>query len=135
MQGEEGELTINNEEIEVNASNKFGVFVPILERMFGQLDISFRIHKRVHVVLFILQHRETSQDNKDISKFMNVLIQWIKRKYKTEGIYDEEMDGSIILVYCGHTLVDGKKLMDYPLDSMKRKWPKPFAGMYVVRMF
>jgi hypothetical protein len=73
-------LTINNEEIEVNASNKFGVFVPILERMFGQLDISFRIHKRVHVVLFILQHRETSQDNKDISKFMNVLIQWKKQR-------------------------------------------------------
>ena len=79
-------LTINNEELEINASNKFGVFIPILERMFGQLDASFRIHKRVHVVLFILQHRETSQDNKDISKFMNVLIQWIKRKYKTKKL-------------------------------------------------
>jgi len=62
-------LTINNEELEVNASNKFGVFVPILERMFEQLDICFRIHKRVHVALFILQHRETSQDNKVLGSF------------------------------------------------------------------
>ena len=68
-------LTINNEELEINASNKFGVFIPILERMFGQLDASFRIHKRVHVVLFILQHRETSQDNKDISKFSALKIE------------------------------------------------------------
>ena len=81
-------LTINNEELEVNADYQkgYGVYVEIIQRIVEQLDACFRIHKRVHVVLFILQHRETSQDNKDISKFMNVLIQWIKRKYKTKKV-------------------------------------------------
>ena len=74
------------EEIEINASSDGGVYVEIMEKIVEQLDASFRIHKRVHVVLFILQHRETSQDNKDISKFMHVLIQWIKRNCKTKKV-------------------------------------------------
>ena len=124
-------LTINNEEIEVNASNKFGVFVPILERVFGQLDISFRIHKRVHVVLFILQHRETSQDNKDISKFMNVLIQWIKRKYKTKKVgyawvREWEKDKAKSHHYHCVLFVDGDRVR-HPreiIKAVKSKWFK-----------
>ena len=79
-------LTINNEKLEVNASNGGGVYVEIMKTIVDQLDATFRRYKRVHVVLFILQHRETSQDNKDVSKFMNVLNQWIRRKYKTKKI-------------------------------------------------
>jgi hypothetical protein len=79
-------LTINNEELEINASSEFGVYVEIMEKIVEQLDACYRIHKRVCVILFILQHRETSQNNDDISRFMNVIKQWIKRRYKTKKI-------------------------------------------------
>ena len=81
-------LTINNEELEVNADYQkgYGVYVEIIQKIVEQLDACYRIHKRVCVIIFILHHRETSQDNKDISRFMNVIKQWIKRKYKTKNI-------------------------------------------------
>ena len=79
-------ITINGEELRINASEEHGVYRNIVEKMIEQLDICIAIHKRVFVVLFILQHRETSQDNKDISKFMNCLNQWIRRNYKTKDI-------------------------------------------------
>ena len=79
-------ITINGEELRINASEEHGVYRNIVEKMVEQLDICIAIHKRVFVVLFILQHRETCQDNKDISKFMNCLKQWIRRNYKTKDI-------------------------------------------------
>ena len=82
-------ITINGEELRINASEEHGVYRNIVEKMVEQLDICIAIHKRVFVVLFILQHRETSQDNKDISKFMNCLKQWIRRNYKTKDIGSE----------------------------------------------
>ena len=122
-------LTINNEELEVNASHKFGVYVEIIEKMVEQLDACYRIHKRVHVVLFILQHREASQDNKDISRFMNVITQWIRRKYKTKNIGSvwvrewEKAKAKSHHYHCA-LFIDGD-VVRFPkiiLQAIKRKW-------------
>ena len=82
----EPKIIIKGEELRINAKKIYGVYPIIIEKMVEQLDICIAIHKRVFVVLFILQHRETSQDNKDISKFMNCQKQWIRRNYKTKHI-------------------------------------------------
>jgi hypothetical protein len=122
-------LTIKNEEIEINASKNFGVYPLIMERIVEQLDACFRIHKRVFVVLFILQHRETSQDNKDISKFMNVIKQWVRRKYKTKNIGSvwvrewEKAKAKSHHYHCA-LYIDGDKVR-HPIEilkAIKSKW-------------
>ena len=122
-------LTIKNEEIEINASKNFGVYPLIMERIVEQLDACFRIHKRVFVVLFILQHRETSQDNKDISKFMNVIKQWVRRKYKTKNIGSvwvrewEKAKAKSHHYHCA-LFIDGDKVR-HPIEilkAIKSKW-------------
>ena len=82
----EPKIIIKGEELRINAKKIYGVYPIIIEKMVEQLDICIEIHKRVFVVLFILQHRETSKGNKDISKFMNCQKQWIRRNYKTKNI-------------------------------------------------
>jgi len=124
-------LTINNEELEINASSEFGVYVEIMEKIVEQLDACYRIHKRVCVILFILQHRETSQNNDDISRFMNVIKQWIKRRYKTKkigSVWVREWEKAKTKSHHYHCVlfVDGDKVR-HPkeiIKAVKSKWFK-----------
>ena len=124
-------ITINNEQLEINSNEEYGVYPIIIEKMVEQLDICISIHKRVFVVMFILQHRETSQDNKDISKFKNRLKQWIRRNYKTKdigSIWVREWERSKTKSHHYHCalFIDGDVIRHSKriLQAIKSKWFK-----------
>ena len=79
-------LIINGEQLKINASAIHGVYPIIIEKFVEQLDICIAIHKRILVLRFDLSVNEYSDDNKNLSKFLNQEKQWLRRKYKTKNI-------------------------------------------------
>ena len=59
----------------------------------------------------------------------------IAEMYNAEGSYDRELDGALRLLYAGQTLIDGKRLCDYPSDTIQNKWARPYAGIVWVVPF
>lgn len=59
----------------------------------------------------------------------------IEEKYNEFGLHDRTIDGPLRLVFNGRTLMDGKRLCDYKLDSKREKWSKPYVGIIWVVPF
>jgi uncharacterized protein YycO len=122
-------LTINNEQLEINSSDEYGVYPDIIIKMVEQLDLCIAKHKRVFVLRFDLHLDEYSDDNKEISKFMKAQIQRIKRKYKTKYVgyvWVREMERAKTQHYHCAFFIDGDKIRNsFALNQqIKAKWYK-----------
>jgi len=122
-------LTINNEQLEINSSNIYGVYPVIINKMVEQLDLCIAKHKRVFVLRFDLHLNEYSDDNKEISKFMKAQVQRIQRKYKTKYVgyvWVREMERAKTQHYHCAFFIDGDKIRNsFRLNQqIKAKWYK-----------
>ena len=122
-------LIINGEQLKINASAIRGVYPIIIEKFVEQLDICIAIHKRILVLRFDLSVNEYSDDNKNLSKFLNQEKQWLRRKYKTKNIgsvWVREQEKSKKQHYHCAFFIDGDKVR-HPakiIKSIKAKWFK-----------
>ena len=53
----------------------------------------------------------------------------IEHRYNELGFHDKSIDGPLRLVFGGRTFVDGDRLCDYPLETKRNKWSKPYVGI------
>jgi len=122
-------LIINCEQLTINSSAIHGVYPIIIQKMVEQLDICIAKHKRVLVIRFDLAVNKYSEDNKNLSKFLNQEKQWLRRKYKTKDIgsvWVREQEKSKKQHYHCAFFIDGDKVR-YPnkiIQSIKAKWFK-----------
>ena len=106
-------IEINDELHKVNAGAKKGIYKEIIARFIDQLDIAFKVHKRLLVHRVDLHLNKFSSDNKVISTFVNRLKQWLKRNYgldKIGYIWVREQDRSDKQHYHLALLLDGDKI-------------------------
>lgn len=66
--------------------NNQGSYVEILNKMIEQLDIALQIHKRLMVLRVDLHSTYYTGNNRQFSKFINRLKQWIYRNYRIRNI-------------------------------------------------
>jgi len=66
--------------------NNQGSYIEILNRMIEQLDIALDIHKRLMVLRVDFHSTYYTGNNRQFSKFINRLKQWIYRNYRIINI-------------------------------------------------
>ena len=71
----ESSFRFKDETFVVNSGEGKGIIKEILEKLIEQLQISYEIHRRLHVLRFDLRQKNYSDDNQTISRFFNVMNQ------------------------------------------------------------
>ena len=82
----ESNFRFKDETFVVNSGEGKGIIKEILEKLIEQLQISYEIHRRLHVLRFDLHQENYSDDNQTISRFFNVMNQWLRRNYEMKEI-------------------------------------------------
>jgi len=122
-------ININGEELNINSSEKYGVYPIIIEKFVIELDKMINKYKRVFVLRFDLHLDNYSDDNKEVSEFMRAQVQRIKRKYKTKYVgyvWVREMEKAKTQHYHCAFFIDGDKIRNsFALNQqIKAKWYK-----------
>jgi len=111
----------------VNSGEGKGIIKEILEKLIEQLQISYEIHRRLHVLRFDLRQENYSDDNKTISRFFNLMNQWLRRNYQMKeigyGWVREQSRAKSQHYHCVYYL-DGDKIR-YPnklIKKIKEAW-------------
>ena len=82
----ESNFRFKDETFVVNSGEGKGIIKEILEKLIEQLQISYEIHRRLHVLRFDLHQENYSDDNQTISRFFNLMNQWLRRNYEMKEI-------------------------------------------------
>lgn len=82
----ESNFRFKDETFVVNSGEGKGIIKEILEKLIEQLQISYEIHRRLHVLRFDLHQENYSDDNQTISRFFNLMNQWLRRNYQMKEI-------------------------------------------------
>jgi len=63
----------NDYPINTGEYSTLGVYAEIMQKILEQLDISIAIHKRISVLRIDLHQKEFTENNKQISKYINAI--------------------------------------------------------------
>jgi len=74
-------IVLAGQELEINASPKYGCYVEILERMKQQIDAMLSYHSRVIMVRVDLHIEDYQPDNTVVSSFLRTLRKRLLSKY------------------------------------------------------
>ena len=123
----ESNFRFKDETFVVNSGEGKGIIKEILEKLIEQLQISYEIHRRLHVLRFDLHQENYSDDNQTISRFFNLMNQWLRRNYEMKeigyGWVREKERAKSQHYHCVYYL-DGDKIR-YPnklIKKMKEAW-------------
>jgi len=111
----------------VNSGEGKGIIKEILEKLIEQLQISYEIHRRLHVLRFDLHQVNYSDDNQTTSRFFNLMNQWLRRNYQMKevgyGWVREQSKAKSQHYHCAYYL-DGDKIRfpDRLIRKMKDVW-------------
>ncbi len=128
---------LNGETLSINANNKYGCFVEILEAIQQQLDAMLSYHCKVLVLRFDLHTDEYQSNNALISKFVRKIRKRLKAKYliKRLGyVWVREIEKAKSQHYHFALMIDGNKVR-HPsilIGLIEAIWvrcyqPKPFT--------
>lgn len=70
----------------INAKDKQGCYLEIIERIKEQLDVMLSYHRKVFVCMFVFHLHVYTQDNALFSRFMRKLGKRLKQRYKFKRI-------------------------------------------------
>jgi hypothetical protein len=78
----DGEITFaDGKTYSINAREKQGCFLEIVERIKQQLDAMLSYHRKVFVCIFLFHLHDYTQENALFSKFMRKLVKRLKQRY------------------------------------------------------
>jgi len=130
-------VAISGQILNINANQKNGCFVEILERIKHQMDAMLSYHSKVLIVRFDLHVNHYQPDNKLISAFVRKLRKKLKAKYKLNRlgyIWVREQERAKKQHYHFALIIDANKVR-HPknviqlIETIWQNWllPKPFT--------
>ena len=63
---------------------------------------------------------------------VSVVREAVRAKASAMLLHDDDLDGTIRLVYEGRVLEDGTTMSDYPLEKARARYPAPYAGTIII---